>query len=82
MQPLSQILRLLFTEKQMCQCVQRLNDQIVAVYEGLTLILAPVHVLQNEAQHPHYAQQMVNMLVGDNDVMHVHPVKACGLETL
>ena len=49
------------------------DDLLVRIQPRLTLIFSARHVLADHALHPDDAEQVVDVLVGDDDVAHILP---------
>ena len=56
--------------------IEQLDDFLVAIDIGLALVLAGLHVLRDETHHPDHPREVIDMLVCQEDLPHIHPVQS------
>ena len=76
MQPVPYKTRLFSGKKPVCHFFQNRYYLVMSVDPCLTLILPLAHILTDHADHPHNSHKMIHMLMGYENLSHIHPVKS------
>ena len=56
--------------------IEQLDDFPVAIDIGLPLVLPGLHVLRDETHHPDHPREVIDMLVCQKNLPHIHPVES------
>ena len=80
MNPFSDLLDLFFVQQHFRQRLYHFRELLVGVDIRLALVVSTVHILADDAKHPDDPKQVVDMLMGHDNMVNAVRVDACLLQ--